>query len=83
MRTLIVVLAVLCFIPAWASEPGQPLDCSDWVFLEPGFSCTIEVPLKCDAAPECNRGSVLALGRQSSGGVLTGRDPAVLPGCVE
>jgi parallel beta-helix repeat protein len=25
---------------AFASEPGQPLDCSDWVFLQPGYSCT-------------------------------------------
>jgi len=37
-------LAVLCLVvcsPSLASEPGQPLDCSDWVFLEPGLSCTI------------------------------------------
>ena len=28
--------------PAFASEPGQPLDCSDWVFLEPGYSCVLQ-----------------------------------------
>ena len=33
--TLVVLLS-----PAWASEPGEPLDCDDWVFLEPGLSCT-------------------------------------------
>ena len=37
MRPLLIVLAVLCFIPSWASDPGEPLDCSDWVFLEPGL----------------------------------------------
>ena len=25
--------------PALASLPGQPLDCSDWVFLDPGLRC--------------------------------------------
>ena len=40
MRKPLIVLAVLCFIPSWASEPGQPLDCGDWVILEPGYSCT-------------------------------------------
>ena len=40
MRSLIVgILFVLCLLPAWASNPGEPLDCSDWVFLEPGLSC--------------------------------------------
>ena len=48
MRTLIVVLAVLCFIPSWASDPGGPHDCSDWVFLEPGLSCTTLIPYPCD-----------------------------------
>ena len=27
-----------------ASQPGQPLDCSDMVFLEPGYSCELLVP---------------------------------------
>jgi len=34
-----VVVIVLATFPAAASEPGQPLDCSDWVFSEPGFWC--------------------------------------------
>ena len=50
MRTLIVVLAVLCFLPVFASEPGQPLDCSDWVFLEPGYSCQTLLPAPCTQA---------------------------------
>ncbi len=35
-----VAVIVLATFPAAASEPGQPLDCSDWVFSEPGFSCS-------------------------------------------
>ena len=34
-----VVWIGLFALPAIASEPGEPLDCSDWVFLEPGLSC--------------------------------------------
>jgi hypothetical protein len=26
---------------ALAGEPGQPIDCSDWVSLKPGFVCTV------------------------------------------
>ncbi len=36
----LIVLMAAC-LPAFASEPGQPLDCSDWVFLEPGLSCEV------------------------------------------
>ena len=35
---LLSVVAVLAS-PVRSSDPGQPLDCSDWVFLEPGYSC--------------------------------------------
>ena len=38
---LLVILLAVPTLPAWASQPGQPLDCSDWVFLEPGYSCSI------------------------------------------
>jgi len=41
-RHLLITAAALLLASAWASEPGQPLDCSDWVFMKPGFSC---VPL--------------------------------------
>ena len=47
MRTPLIVLAVLCFIPSWASEPGQPLGCSDWVFNEPGLACEVDIPPPC------------------------------------
>lgn len=30
---------VLTAVPIVASEPGQRLECSDWVFSEPGIIC--------------------------------------------
>jgi hypothetical protein len=39
MRLTVALLAIAVLSPALASQPGQPLDCSDWVFLEPGYSC--------------------------------------------
>jgi len=41
-RVFAVAIFVAAFAcsSAFASEPGQPLDCSDWVFVEPGYSCT-------------------------------------------
>ena len=45
MRYVLAGLAIgICLVSAWASEPGQPLDCSDWVFLEPGLSCLLSSP---------------------------------------
>jgi hypothetical protein len=41
MRQLSAVCMLALFaLPAAASQPGQPLDCSDWVFLEPGLTCS-------------------------------------------
>jgi len=42
MTRIFTVLAIAAAFlsPAWASNPGEPLDCSDWVFLEPGLSCS-------------------------------------------
>jgi len=47
MRVATVLLVAFACSGAFASEPGQPLDCSDWVFLRPGFSCTDIVPFPC------------------------------------
>ena len=55
--TGLVIAAAGC--AASASEPGQPLDCSDWVFLEPGHSCTPVETIDCydqqtrNLRPEC------------------------------
>jgi hypothetical protein len=43
------VILVVCLSPAYASNPGEPLDCSDWVFLEPGFSCSNRIPYPCES----------------------------------
>jgi hypothetical protein len=40
MKNVVMLMALIGGSIALASEPGQPLDCSDWVFLEPGMSCT-------------------------------------------
>src|SRR2546422_8718817 len=39
----------LLALPAWGSQPGQPLDCSDWVIVEPGLSCQPVFPFPCSA----------------------------------
>ena len=40
-RLLALAVVLLCVVPSAASEPGQPLDCSDWVLTKPGLSCTV------------------------------------------
>ncbi len=42
MRFLQVLVLGLLLAPAaaLASDPGQPLDCSDWVISEPGLGCS-------------------------------------------
>ena len=49
MRNALIVFAlfVLCVVPVWATEPGEPPDCSDAVFYESGLEC--EEVLDCDA----------------------------------
>ena len=46
MRKIITACMVAFFVSmaaTWASQPGQPLDCTDWVFLEPGYSCSTQI----------------------------------------
>ena len=40
MRYVVGLCLLVLAAPALASNPGEPLDCSDWVFLEPGLSCS-------------------------------------------
>lgn len=42
-RVLVICLLSLT-VPVLASNPGEQLDCSDIVFLEPGFSCSVYIP---------------------------------------
>lgn len=44
MRIVVAFLLVVAVGPALASLPGQPLDCSDWVILEPGITCGWHLP---------------------------------------
>ena len=43
MRQVLIplIVAAACSMSSWASSPGQPLDCSDWVIAEPGFACRV------------------------------------------
>jgi hypothetical protein len=43
LRTWMLVALAGCSI-AYASEPGQPLDCTDMVFDQPGYSCSTANP---------------------------------------
>ena len=53
-RFAFVLFLVVFPLGAAASEPGQPLDCSDWVFLEPGLSCEPYVAYPCpEGDPRC------------------------------
>ena len=47
--TFLLLIGVVTM--AQASEPGQPLDCSDWVLLDPGLSCSVWVDCPPDAEP--------------------------------
>ena len=42
MRFSTVAILIAFVIPAWASSPGQPLDCSDWS-VGVGMTCTVLV----------------------------------------
>jgi hypothetical protein len=57
MRFAAVLLFVVACSGALASEPGQPLDCSDWVMLEPGLACSTVIPADCSTTPVCSRGA--------------------------
>lgn len=57
-RGLSLVASIASFAGTWASQPCEPLDCSDWVILEPGFSCNVKMPYPCSSSvypypPQC------------------------------
>ena len=47
MRYTAGLFIVFALVPVLASNPGEPLDCDDWVFLEPGLSCSYRIPRPC------------------------------------
>jgi hypothetical protein len=72
MRFAALLIAVACS-GVFASEPGQPLDCSDWVFLEPGLSCRTVIQ-QCDQDSNgyiCQ--NVAGRPADAAGGILTVR----------
>ena len=48
IRLCAILTIILAFLsPAQASNPGEPLDCSDWVIVEPGISVSTIIPFPC------------------------------------
>ena len=41
MRYVVGLCLFALAAPLLASNPGEPLDCTDWVFLVPGLSCSV------------------------------------------
>src|SRR5437867_2673673 len=61
MRGVLFFTLFICALAAHASEPGQPLDCSDWIILDSGYTCTEQIPYPCpvdqDGGTACKNGS--------------------------
>ena len=74
-RLFAAAVVLVAVLPALASEPGQPLDCSDWVFLEPGLYCVPFIPFgAANTASATTKGSQREI--DNDGSVLTLRlDP--------
>jgi len=68
---LFAIVLVACGA-AWASEPGQPLDCGDWVFLEPGYSCSVfSSPVPFEGLTPLLRGKGSGIAADNAGALLT------------
>jgi hypothetical protein len=82
MRFAALLLVTFAYSGAFASEPGQPLDCSDWVFLEPGLSCRMVVDPCGVNVPNEACFNIPGRHADNSGGVLEVRQVVVsLPPC--
>ena len=55
MRKLLFLTLLLCVVPAWATDPGELQDCSDWMQLQPGYTCTTFVAPPCNSTPVCEK----------------------------
>jgi hypothetical protein len=74
MRYAIAALALLVSpSAAFASQPGQPLDCSDWVFLQPGLTCATLAPFQGDNPPVFWKGVQKEV--DNTGSLYTLREP--------
>ncbi len=66
MRFVAVLLVALACSDALASQPGQRLDCSDWIISKPGITCTQVIPPDCSATDACRKGSNIAMDNQGN-----------------
>ncbi len=67
MRVAILLFVAFACLGAFASEPGQPLDCSDWVFTQPGYACArlfggVERPGNLSPVQSDNTGRIFRFG---------------------
>ncbi len=72
-RCLLAFVLMFSLPPVLASDPGQPLDCSDWVFLESGLSCTVVADCSQISDEWCNQVEALPLQSDNLGGLLRHR----------
>jgi hypothetical protein len=83
MRTVAALLVAFTWSCALASDPGQPLDCSDWVIHLSGITCTTIQPYPCSAEFSCDvRGANVD---NNGNGVVFRRGPTgvVCAGCAQ
>lgn len=67
MRGIISFLTVLAVVvPSSASQPGQPIDCSDWVIVAPGYRCENFIRRGDCAAVDPSHGEVCYAGATSA-----------------
>ena len=55
-RLFAASILIVAVLPALASEPGQPLDCSDLAVFEPGYACQQISPRPC-TSEACRNGN--------------------------
>lgn len=80
MRMFVACLAIACFLPVGASNSGQPLDCSDWVFGEPGIACEDRArDTECGASPFCVKAASLVVVNNDGRFLGLRRTPALPP----
>lgn len=65
-RLVIATWFLLLVAPcAHASQPGQPLDCTDWVILAEGLRCETLVPFPCGYIPGQEKNSACYVGNNA------------------
>src|SRR5262249_53070084 len=80
MRKGLFAIIATAALPALASQPGHPLDCSDWVFLDSAYRCS-------DYSRPCVGGACEMIGQtrvvDNAGGIvyLTEIDLGTCEGC--